>query len=391
MKYFLAVFVITAMFFGCSSSSDQPETVNNVVDKDLELAQFLTEDVVAPRFASLTMGAQEFAGRVQSVCFDKEVEQVSELQNLWTQMMLDFHYTEVFLYGPLLVDDEAKVGDTNEIKKLFYSLQDYQNQATLINKEIEKAAKRKEKYKARSKTNITGLDSLEYVLYRGNFTEGELTSETPSCFYINFVAQDLTKRLDAFYGKFNDQVVAPLATTAGQTEVRVLWDRYSKGMIAFADKELKDRRMAVPLGIKVSSTETFPCDLGVDCHSLYLEHPWSLMARESIETSMTAMSDAFSGGANGGFGFQKFLVTGKDTLPKTSMPGMATELSQSLKKFPAGQSYVLEFKNYLGDEDPSNLAYQYFMRIRTFTTWLKTSFVVQMDAELPGNVQGDND
>lgn len=394
MKLLLASFFILVTFFGCSDSAqDNGDNQAKIADPDLEMVSFLTGTVIQPRLTRFVDTTTSMYQSLSNTCGTDAEVSVSELKDLWTLMMMDFHYTEVFLYGPLLIADETKIGDTNPIKKVIYSLQNSSTQMGLIDKEIVNAGKKGEKYKARKKQNIIGLDALEYVLFSSLSERESLSGRSGECFYLRFVAQSLFERVTSLEQQYQDKVMVPLTQPEGLTRVRIYLDHLLKGMVAFADKELKDRKIAIPLGIEVNSNEKFPCVLGEDCQN-YLEHPFALMADSAVNESLQAISDAFSGKNKQkkiGFGFSDYLTLLKGADKTGALPGLASDLKAFWTIMPQGQDYVDAFASYLGDDDLQNPAFEAYSRLRELTSWLKTGFIVDMNTELPGNVQGDND
>ncbi len=389
MKILLISIVVLGMFFGCSSSKEPGGEVETPVDKDFELASHLINSMMAPRVASLLGGMSELQKSVRQVCGGEIAPQpVEHFQSLWTQVMLDYHYTEVFLYGPLLVEEKDKFGDFNPIKDVIYSLQDPEKQAQIIDLEVNKANTLGDKYRLRSRSNIIGLDSIEYLLFK-RMSEGFIMAQgNETCVYFQAVNDNLMEWIGKVSESFFKMVYDPFQTAAGQTQARAYADACTKGLVSFADKVLKDRKLAAPLGIQSSSGHS--CNQGVDCHTLYIEHQYANISRLSTLTSLQAIEDSFMGTVSGqlsGLGFASYIEN--DSAQLKSLAN--NELVKTWEAMPAGVDYFESFAQYQGDESLENKAYAAYSRVKKLTDWLKTDFIADMNAELPENVQGDTD
>ncbi len=387
MKLAIASLIILGLFFGCSSSTN-PAEPEAAVDKDRELVNHLTETMLAPRLSTMVVEAQGLKESVARACSGESVE-VAKLQATWKKAMQNFHYTEVFIYGPLLIEEEDKLGDTNPIKNVIYSLQDPDKQAAVIDREMQKAHLQQDKYKLRTRPNIIGLDAIEYVLFAALKDQDELSETSESCIYLRAITEELVIWVDKVHSNFLSKVYNPLQTPDGQTRSRFFINQYTKGLITFTDKELKDRKLGAPLGIATS--ENYDCELGVNCHTLYIEHQFSQTAHQSALANLQAIHDAFEGTSEGtadGFGYSDYI----DNSSSDQLKSFAEErVVKRVKVLPQGADYAGAFASYQGDENPDHPAYAAYKEIQKLTTWLKTDFVAEMNAELPENVQGDND
>ncbi len=387
MKLAIASLILLGLFFGCSSSTNPAES-EPAVDKDLELVNHLTETLVAPRLSTMAVGAQGLNESVVQAC-SGEVVEVSNLQATWDNIMQNFHYTEVFIYGPLLIEEEDKMGDTNPIKNVIYSLQDPEKQAAVIDREMQKAHLQQDKYNLRTRPNIIGLDAIEYVLFEKLKDQESLAETDESCTYLQAITAELVVWVDKIHGDFLSKVYQPLQTADGQTRARFFIDQYTKGLITFTDKELKDRKLGAPLGL--ATTENYDCELGVNCHTLYIEHQFSAKAHQALLTNFQAIHDAFEGTSDSkgtGFGYSDYI----DNSNSDQLKSFAEErVVKRVKVLPEGAEFAEAFASYQGDESLDHPAYAAYKEIQKLTTWLKTDFVAEMNAELPENVQGDND
>ncbi len=388
MKAFLVVFTVLGLFFGCSDATNQ-SVPTSAVDKDFELVSHLTNNMMAPHVNSMARETETLRSMINSSCTVQPLP-VEDLRTAWKKIISQFHYTEVFLYGPLLIEEEDKKSETNPIKVVLYSLQDPSNQAAVIDREIDKAKLQgADKYKIRKRPNIMGLDAIEYVLFGRLSEQAELVAGEGDCVYLNAVTSELSVWMQKVRNDFFKKVYQPLQTSEGQANAKAFLNLYTQSLILFADQDLKDRKLAAPLGLEAD--DGLPCELGVDCHTLYLGHSFSSLAQESTFTNLLAIQDAFQGTSTfgtPGFGYLTYIEDTDSPVAKSFIQG---DFKKRWQEMPVGEDYIQTFASYKGDQSLDNLAYAAYVEVKKLSDWLKSSFLAEMNAELPDNVQGDND
>ncbi|MEM7646023.1 MAG: hypothetical protein AAF203_03865, partial [Pseudomonadota bacterium] len=190
-----------------------------------------------------------------------------------------------------------------------------------------------------------------------------------------------------------------VVTANGISQTDTLFSNFVKDLVVFADKILKDQKMAASLGLKV--TESYPCSKGKDCHE-YLEHPYSGLAREALIKNLEAIDHAFNGSKNKSatiydFSLNRYLEEAGVTITKDNKGVQVSELIETFSALPEGSAFYGLFANAYTDSDSdlvikeSNQAFQAFQELKQLTDWLKTDFVMDLNTNLPGTVQGDND
>ncbi len=399
MKFFIAFTILFALFMGCSESSNQGDKGLEQGDPELELLTHLTTNLIKPSLTEMVTEAKSLQSQVNQACESDQGVATEQLQATWEKMMGAFHYSEVFLYGPLLIDEVDQVDDENRIKEGIYSLQKPEDQAGLIEFAIEDASLDPENYVLEANPTYLGMDAIEYILFEILSGRPELKKTDLECGYLKLVNQDLLDKLSIVESQYSEKVDQPLQTAEGRTQVRKYLDGINKGVISFSDKVLKDRKMAVPLGKTIKDAngqdKVFDCEQGVDCHKKFMEHQYSGFTVGSLQSSLQALSDAFLGVENGvtkSYSYDQFIrrrmgKTQKATAISTVPKGVKSVLGQ----FKTGHDYVESVGAYDGSDNTQNTAFLAYSVLRTFTTWLKKDFIVEMNAELPGSVQGDTD
>lgn len=385
MRYLVLIYIFIVSLGGCSSESTAPAPK---LDGDLLLSQHLMLNLMTPKTRNLESSAQNLESSVVSLC---EADSVSlqEVRDQWRQTMDQLHYLSVFNFGPLGQANNAEVN-------LIYSPERELNKEGLIDVQIRIAAKKKGKYKIRTEKPVyMGLDAIEYVLFSRWAERAELDETAEECVYLKYVVKDVRSRIEAVQARWQDQVLTNYLSEPVQANLFAFNSRLAKGMIVYADKVLKDKNLATPMGLEVTGDHN--CTPGVNCHSLYLRHPYAKTAKSAVAVQLRALEDVFSGripnnSQSRGFGFNDYLtfyigVENKSINQKMNQ----SSLSQTWSNLPDGEEYVALFVDHGRDPSPENLIYQSFQEVRELTTWMKDEFIVDLSSRLPGSVQGDND
>ena len=139
-----------------------------------------------------------------------------------------------------------------------------------------------------------------------------------------------------------------------------------------------------------------------NCAGLYLEHPFSAMAREAVIENLRAISDVLSGkvldDGESGFGYKSYFEQSGNLEENRSLIIGAKDLISQWESLPEGDAYfqlfsetnevVSKSSNPL-EESGEILAL--YGNLKEITDWMKGDFVVDLNTNLPGSVQGDND
>lgn len=377
---FSAIFLVV-VFMGCSQSSTPYSSsyVSGIhyLDKEGDVTSYLTENILDQRVHSFNQNFELLNTELKVYCQTEGSElTLASFQELWWNAMADFHYLEVLPVGPL---SENK----KRLSQSIYSLP-LNKQDKLIDKEIKKAAKRKEKYRLnKNKNHINGLDSLEYVLF---VQMDQSTEPADSCYYISALMSHLNEKVEVFNEKWSEYLVA-LKAPEVQTDLKDTFiNMAANEVVQFVDKDLKDRKLAAPMGLKYDTV--YKCRPGENCADVWLEHPFSNMAKESLLVHLQALRDIFEGprgkGMSSGMGLSDYLVySGAE--PKSL--GLS-KMMRDFEALPEGENYKAMFDVEMNEENEIFLAYQ---SLQKFGSWLKVDFVADLNTELPGSVQGDND
>ena len=310
---FKFVVTIIIVLTGCAPSREKSSLPSTqVVDKDRKLVEYIVFDIVDPRMKSFISRVRSLNSQVSKAC-DTDEAAVRNLRESWVRAMMDFHYLETLAFGPLGAKDGA-------VKRGIYSLS-VMGQGTLIDREIQKAFRLGSDYKqVRIRNYLVGLDAIEYILFEYFSETDVINREIPACGYLVFITEHLRSRVESLTKAWGKQELEFIRSPEGQTRMRKTMGRITDSLVMFADKEMKDRKVGASMGKKSPCPEN-------NCAELYMEHPFSGMAKEAFIENLKALSDLI-------------------------------RLYSELKKL---------------------------------TDWLKKDFPVYLNTDLPGSVQGDND
>ena len=380
------VFFMLVLFIGCSSSRNDSSLLSTpIIDKDKKLVEHIVFDIADPRMKSFGSHVKHLNSQVSVACETGEVS-VMELRKLWLSAMMDFHYLESLAFGPL----GAKEGT---VKKQIYSLP-FMGQNILIEREIEMAFRRGSNYRQnRTRNYLIGLDAIEYVLFEYFKDVDVIKSENSACNYLSFITEKLFSQVKKLTEKWQIEEVNFIQSPEGQTRMRESIKRITDSLIVFADKGIKDQKMRDPMG------KGKPCPEN-NCAELYLEHPFSGTAREALIENLKALSDALSGkippDGKQGFGYDSYLSHLGISEENRSMIIQTQFLLNEWERLPSGKDYFnlfSEINESLGASQPlpDNDIIRLYDELKKLTDWLKKDFVADLNTELPGSVQGDND
>ena len=384
---FLRIFCLVILVFtGCSLENDSSQHFSSsekVIDKDKKLVEYVVFDLLKPKVESFRSQVEKLNSEITSACGEGGGRPVHGLKQIWTGAMMDFHYLEVLAFGPYDSEERA-------LKDKIYSLP-VEGQAQLIEREIKKASRRGDQYRQRrSASHLTGLTSLEYVLFEHFEGISGIDDETPACPYLVFVAKELKSQTGEFVDKWKTEEMDFIKTPEGQTRIREFFKKITDSLIGFVDKGVKDRKVKKPMG------------LGGDCSNcaeLHLEHPFSGLAKEALVENLRAFSEVLSGQTfegEAGFGYSSYLTHLGLSEDQLSIVGRSHRLSVQWNQLPGGRDYFNLFAEInglgaVGGSLEGKRIYQLYLDLKYLTDWLKKDFVVYLNTGLPGSVQGDND
>lgn len=382
------VYLLIAFFMGCSSSDDGLSlSSEKIIDKDKKLVEHIVFDIVDPKVKSFQSHVSHLNSQVNVACVESEVEvPVKELRDFWSNAMMDFHYLEALAFGPLGAGEGV-------VKKKIYSLP-VKGQNTLIDREIERAFRRGSGYRQnRTRYYLIGLDSIEYVLF--GYLKGidGINNKNSACSYLVFITEKLDFEVKKLAENWQVEEVDFFRSPEGQTRMRESLKRITDSLVVFADKGIKDQKVRDPMG------GGSPCPEN-NCTELYLEHPFSAMAREALVENLKALSEALSGkvlnGGQRGFGYDSYLFHLGISEEDRSTIVRTRSLLSGWEVLPGREDYFnlfVEVNQLLGSGQtlPDNKIVKIYGDLKKLTDWLKEDFVAYLNTELPGTVQGDND
>ncbi len=245
--------------------------------------------------------------------------------------------------------------------------------------------------------NRRGLAALEYLLfYEG--TDTACTASSPivssgSWAALSPAEKDLRRRkyaaaaaadvlvkakalADAWGGDFGSvlQSAGPGNSTYPTTQAAL---NAVSDALFYLEKDVKDAKLARPLGLRDCETETCPEQL--ESHFAALS---KANIRANLEGGRRLLQGCEAGYAGAGF---DDLLTHLDAAP------VAEKLTAGLTAAEAALGAIEEadLAQALNDDAPSVRAL--YDRLKAVTDVLKTEFVTVLDLELPSSLEGDND
>ena len=394
LVYLLLACVLGCML-GCSTEERRDSSFSSssavLVDKDRELVEHVIFDIVDPRLRSFQSHVESMGTQLNAVCKGEGQIEVLELRKLWVAAIMDFHYLEALPFGPL-GDQDGK------LRKRIYSLP-VVDQGLLIEREIQRAAQMGSDYRqTRVRQHLLGFDVLEYVFFEHfERPDEQINKEHQACSYMSFVHKDIHAQTERWVQRWSVEQVDFIRSPEGQSRMREVLSKITGSLILFTDKELKDKKLASAMGLR----KELQCPKN-NCAGLYLEHPFSAMAKEAVVENLRAISDVLSGkvvdDGKPGFGYKSYFEQSGNLEENHSLITSARDLISRWENLPAGNAYfqlfseanevVSKSSNPLEEE---NEILELYGSLKQITDWMKGDFVVDLNTNLPGSVQGDND
>lgn len=378
----LATFAVSA-FLACSKGGSAAKP-----DRSFDLIQFASEDLLSSHYQSFNKKSQDFSDAVVEGCRDTIAAPVKILREVWQDLAAEFHFIETIPMGPI------------RTKKRFFYTRPPSNLAKIFDPEIDQAQADQDNYKPEKRRPVLmGLGGFEYVLFEKMQDENEiLKSSNATCGYLKFLSRDLKKQSQDLLDRWQSEVILYNQSPEGLSRIEESFSQLVGEVVVFADKELKDKTVGAALGLQADSN--YKCVKSVNCHEIYLEHPFANFAKPSLVANLQALNALFNGELikEDGFGFNQYLVSLGVPINKDNKAIVLSQLIEEFQSMPGGEMFAQTFADYYQPSsgqglvaNNSNPAYIGYLGLRDFTTWLKVDFVNDLSAVLPGSVQGDND
>lgn len=386
---------ICATSVACGSNSDSSAPAPNAEERRTLLAS-VTDNVIVPGFqrfadstaslATMLRAYEEVAGTAAAA------EQRAAAEAAFIEAYRAMQYAELLQIGPYGPGSSFAGG--RNIRERVYSWP--VTSPCRVDQELVSEGYAASDFIETSLPNVFGFDALEYLLmYRGaendcpasvwinadeawdalEGTEVERRRARYAVVVAEQIADDARTVLEAWTDGFADSLRA-----AGQGSA--IYGTSQEGIdavfasIFYIDTNVKDRKLAAPLGISADCTEDTCPDL--------LESQYANASRLAVQDNLEAFADVFRGGpatAQDRYGFG-------DLLRESNAEQLADDLEAALDLSLSRASSLPDLQSdALKTEPPVAL----HSAIKTLTTLLKSQFVSVLALRVPNEGAADND
>lgn len=366
----------------------------------------LANNVMLPTYQSFETEAQELVTEVDAYCdalgSGGEDSARDNAQQAWRDAAAVWQQAEVMQVGPLVVNSRA-------LRDTIYSWPS--TYACGVDQEVVAAHKAANDsgtdYDISGRTpDRRGLDALEYALFKEDtgpacsavvdafddeYWNGldDAERREARCVYAQHAAADLSSQAQTLVNQWDgteDDFLAEL-TNPGSSGSR--YDSVEEAVNAVSDalfyveKQTKDIKLAVPLGLKSNDCGGDPCPADV-------ESVWSNTSKENIRNNFVGLQRMYLGndsGASPALGFDDYLSSAGDDNVSSMMANNidAAVASVSDDVMPGTLAENLETQEGVGLVDSAHDA------AKTVTDQLKNDFLQVLGLSIPDSAAGDGD
>lgn len=379
---------LAVVFAACGDASTGPD--ETVSPEDAAARQALLEhtvDWVDGTYSDFAAAADDLAAATASLSDDPTEEALAEAQDAWRTAADAWQYAEAALLGPAAAMSAAPGGQ--DLRDEIYSWPVVN--PCRIDQEIVAQGYATADFSA-APVNVRGLDALEYLL----FAEDPLANSCEPNSSINADGDwqalsegDIVARRAAYAAAAGADLVnasqtlatswATFATeleTAGGNSELFARQREAVNAISdalfYLDKEVKDMKLAEPLGFTECAESTCPDALESRYASASLDH---------VRANILAFEGLF--GSDDQTGFDAYLRHfGQDDLADR----FAVSVGAALTSLDAVEGTLRAAID--ADYDDVSAVYD---SVKVVTDLMKTEFVSVLDLDLPNRAAGDND
>ncbi|QTL35276.1 imelysin family protein [Pseudoalteromonas viridis] len=376
-----------------------------------KLVANLTDNVFTPTFQQFADKASAQPAIVKAYCdlestFDPTLQDEAAkaardeaklaAQNGWKEAMVSWQHAELMIVGPLLADDKALRKDIYSWPDTNYCNVD-QDVAYFAQGDINGVpydiSKRSDKRR--------GLDALEYLLFNNDLnhscsaaasgdilaqwnTLDEQQRRTMRCQYAVAVSTDLKETSERLMFEWaGDQGYAAKLKNAGEAGSEFSTVTEAVNLISdalfYMTEELKDYKLATPLGLFANQCGTEVCPQAVE--SQFAKH-----SLENIQANIAAFEQIFLGQGTDSedtTGFDDFLDEQDASQTKELMLQGIADAKAATAALNGSLQQALE-------EDTEGVTNTH-AKVKDVTDQLKNDFIQKLALELPKTSAGDND
>lgn len=374
----------------------EPDAASDDFDRQALLAH-VAETVLAETYGAFAVRAEEVHTATEAYCAALGTESVdsarSAAMDAWRAAMLSWQRAQLMQVGPA-VDETTNIGD------VIYSWPVISSCA--VDQEVMSLHDDPDGFDMTTRlTNRRGLDAAEYALFATSLEatcppqvqpEGwdELSEDNrraARCSYLVEVASDLASQGGALALAWagGDRPFADQLALAGTDASSFASEREALnavfGALFYLDTELKDQKLAEPVGLLPNSCNTDRDGCPEELESQYARH-----SKENIAANLEGFRMLFRGQSKDGeegLGFDEFLEARGAAHVATAISEAIAAAEAAVEAIPGNMSDALE-SNY-DDVAAAHAA------VKAITDPLKEEVPGLLDLEIPTEAGGDND
>jgi|GEM_PF-4487470 len=391
--YFLGLCILLMAHCGSEQAPVPPS--ENPVDKDKAIVEDITGTLMTTRMESMVTTAGKLAASTRQGCSPEGVD-LETLREDWTQSMKVFHFLEAVPYGVLM---KNKVGGctSGELACRIYSFPFQNENAVAI--EMQNAKDEGDSYEfLTGSESAIGLDALEYILFEVLKSEERLTESSVACPYVEHLGRDIGEASESLLEAFKTEDLVQTSQGNSGAQLREQLNEIT-GALSFFKQTLLYIKVNRLLGLPGSSSDDVAFDCSDDCY-FYMEHPWSLMAKDALKWNLESFQQIYTGDVQDagkkveGFGIQDYLEEiNKGTEAEVPLE-LTGKIQTLLNGFESGASYQKAVEDFAGADCAVKGGVLCILQeeASALASWLTVELPNYLSIEATrGGVQGDND
>ena len=389
-----------------SSSSDTSSSSAGSSDIS-DMLKGITDNAIIPHYEAQATAVTKFAastGSLASYCdaigTANEATSLTAVQDEWKLVMATIQQAEPHAVGPIAVNDDS-------LRNRIHSFANHDLQTCSVDQAVIKQSDADFNLSTRS-SNQRGFGAIEYLLFDTTLTSqcssnyenattwnalADTEKKTQRCTYAKSLAADAdtaaTSVLNEWQPTGEDYRAEFVAEAGAGNNLQALTDE----LLIHIDKEAKDRKMQVALGISGCTTD--------ECRA-QIESPYSKTSLENVKNNMIGFLNVYNGGD--GIGFDNYLsdmgeqtisegVITKVTAVQTNLDSTTVALVDQVASLSDAANQTACTNAYGNPSTPSaELSACVLTGLLSETkAYMFYDFAVTMSVTIPDAAAGDND